>query len=1125
MRHEITDNLTYEEKEKVLERKKRVLRRWAIATAVLAILAFMGLGGMIIERLLTGAPGGGLEINVNKLEKKLAWLGSEIRDIDQTINEQLGLTSTGGVLINNVTPGSPANQAGLERGDVILAVNGTPTKDTFQIQDQLSELEPGDVAKLYLDKADGGKKNVYVTLGAKPDDDKPSSDTNIKKVAGTADPTLPTPWGISVSPLTEELRAQFNMPASEHGVVVVAVARNSLADSRGLEVGDVIESINKTTTPNLQSFYRALEDKQAVLMDVYSPDDAKRFFVTLPDEGDSPPQVVLMSFDANVSKTNRIVVASDTDNLDGQVYYRFASSPYFIVYDLNKKEMTIITNPYAAQVRGMGITVAQTLVQQNIDAVIVGGIGPQAFDAFYLAKVNVYGPVTGSVRNAIMNYQLEELAVLKEANLGGYGYSSSAALPAGGSPWTEDSADEEEGGYEGQPPVIPPKGKPGSDVTLTAGGDARANRPETCICPNCGAEVTHPASTSCADMVCPICGSQLMTASPGSDTSAAVEALSQLPALEIPTRVRPIALTAGSTTAPSVPPSRVAAMPVANNLWAISSKPGDIPPIVGQQTASTSATASQVSTCVCPFDGTTVTHPVGIPCAALQCPVCGSRMVSGNNVLTGGNPMTTTGGVQTGGIQTGGKPEDVPPVQQVYYLVPVSSKPENIPPTPLGQVVQVALIPAAGGPPTDTGMGSPSDAGPSVDGPSQGGGQAGSGAAQSGRSTECICPMCKTTVTHPIGVPCASLTCPICGSRLVNAEPGGASGGAAVMTGGSPMATTGGMQTGGKPDDVPPVQQVVYIPVAGGSPMVTTGGKPDDVPPVQQVFYLVPVSSRPGDIPPMGQTVQGPLTPTAGGPPTDTGMGSPSDAGPATDGPSQGGGQAGSGAAQSGRSTLCICPMCSTTVTHPIGIPCASLTCPVCGSRLVNAEPGGSSGGAAMITGGSPMTTAGGMQTAGAMQVAQSSVIQVSTVSRKVVVPSTGRSLNSDIAPLLDKAPYFVMVGLGKYEIVRNPYYRDNKAVGTEVAQFIVGEGGAVVICNNISMTALKAFKDLKVKVYSGFTGTVKQALDIYADGRLKDSGTITGIVVEEEDSEHGGGGGPPSSKDKKKDKGETDVF
>jgi len=1149
----------HEEKEEVLERKKRVLRRWTIALGIVAVLVFLGLAGMIVERLLTGAPGGGLEINVNKLEKKLAWLGSEIRNINDTISKELGLASTDGVLINNVTAGSPADKADLQRGDVILAFNGTQMNDSFQIQEQILKYEPGDRVKLLVDKADGGRRIIYVKLGSKPSNVAASQDGSIIKIANEATeaaiaPRLPTPWGISVSPLAQDLREQFSIPSSEQGIVIVTVVKNSLADAQGLEVGDVIESINKTPTPNLQSFYLALEKQEGILMDIYSPDDGKRFFATLPDEGDSPPQVALMSFDEAGPEKKRIIVASDSDDLDGTVFYRFSSSPYFILYDTNRNEMTIIKNPYAgtpqggnpAQVRGMGIILAQMMIRQDIDAVIVGGIGPQAFDAFYLAKVKVYGAVTGSVRDAIMNYQLGESNELTEANLGGYGYSSGAMIPTGGSPWAEDSEEEEKEGYQGQPQTIPPKGKPGSDTMLTAGSEARANRPDVCLCPNCGAEVTHPSSVSCSEMTCPICGSRLMTASPGSDSSGGPEIPMQLPATEIPTQVRPIALTAGTfvSSAPTtIPPST--AQKVSNDLWAISSKPQDIPPMVGQQTAGVSTqtpTTSRVSTCYCPLCGTTVTHPIGIPCAALQCPTCGGRMVSGMGLLTGGNPMAATGG-----MQTGGKPEGVPPVQQAYYLVPVTSKPENVP--LLGQGQQVVYIPVAGGP-TQGGpnTGGPTSGGPAIDGPSMGGGQAGTGSPQSGRSTECICPMCKTTVTHPIGVPCVSLTCPVCGSRLVNAEPGGASGIAAVMTGGSPMAATGGMQTGGKQEGVPPVQQAFYLvpvsskpenipPLGQGVQVVAatggmqTGGKPEGVPPVQQAFYLVPVSSKPENIPPLGQGVQVvALMPVAGGP-TQGGpnTGGPTSGGPAIDGSAMGGGQAGTGAAQSGRSTLCICPMCKTTVTHPIGVPCASLTCPICGSRLVNAEPGGVSGGAAvMMTGGSPMAAAGGMQTAGATQVAQSNVIQVSMVSRRVVVPSTGRSQNSDIAPLFDKAPYFMMFGLGKYEIVRNPYYRDNRAIGTEVAQFVVGEGGAVVICNNISMTALKAFKDLKVKVYSGFTGTVKQALDIYSDGRLKDSGTITGIVIEDsKTSEHEGGGGPPSSKDKdkRKDREESQVF
>jgi predicted Fe-Mo cluster-binding NifX family protein len=113
------------------------------------------------------------------------------------------------------------------------------------------------------------------------------------------------------------------------------------------------------------------------------------------------------------------------------------------------------------------------------------------------------------------------------------------------------------------------------------------------------------------------------------------------------------------------------------------------------------------------------------------------------------------------------------------------------------------------------------------------------------------------------------------------------------------------------------------------------------------------------------------------------------------------------------------------------------------------------------------------------------------------------------------------MFGLGTYDAVPNPYYRDKRATGAEIGQFIVSEGGAVVICNNISASALKALKDLKVRVYTGFVGTVQQALDIYNDGRLKTSSTA-GLVLDDEEEEHGGGG-PPSSKDKRKDKDEKD--
>jgi len=166
------------------------------------------------------------------------------------------------------------------------------------------------------------------------------------------------------------------------------------------------------------------------------------------------------------------------------------------------------------------------------------------------------------------------------------------------------------------------------------------------------------------------------------------------------------------------------------------------------------------------------------------------------------------------------------------------------------------------------------------------------------------------------------------------------------------------------------------------------------------------------------------------------------------------------------------------------------------------------------------------MPTAGAMVAATtvagtSSIVPVSSNSRKLVIPSDGKSLKSNVATLLDEARYFMMFGLGTYDVVPNPYYRDKRATGAEIAQFIVSEGGAVVICNNVSASALKSLQSLKVKVYDGIVGTVQQAIDIYADGRLGSSATI----LDEEEEEHGGGG-PPSSKSKTKEKEEdAEIF
>ena len=65
-----------------------------------------------------------------------------------------------------VTPGGPADKAGLKQGDVITAINGQPTLSLADLQEVLAGLKPGDIATLTVVQRDGSQATVKVTLGS-----------------------------------------------------------------------------------------------------------------------------------------------------------------------------------------------------------------------------------------------------------------------------------------------------------------------------------------------------------------------------------------------------------------------------------------------------------------------------------------------------------------------------------------------------------------------------------------------------------------------------------------------------------------------------------------------------------------------------------------------------------------------------------------------------------------------------------------------------------------------------------------------------------------------------------------------------------------------------------------------
>jgi S1-C subfamily serine protease len=80
-----------------------------------------------------------------------------------------GRTTTGGVLVTQVQPGSPVVKTGLGVGDVITAVNGTATPDLGTLADLLAGLKPGQVVNVAVTHPDGSRQTVQATLGQYPD--------------------------------------------------------------------------------------------------------------------------------------------------------------------------------------------------------------------------------------------------------------------------------------------------------------------------------------------------------------------------------------------------------------------------------------------------------------------------------------------------------------------------------------------------------------------------------------------------------------------------------------------------------------------------------------------------------------------------------------------------------------------------------------------------------------------------------------------------------------------------------------------------------------------------------------------------------------------------------------------
>jgi S1-C subfamily serine protease len=175
-----------------------------------------------------------------------------------------------GVAIAEVEPNSPGQKAGLQVGDVIVSVNGTPASDVNSLRLQIAGLAPGSRANLKIMR-NGQEMDMPITLGESHLFDVARNRGNGQGPGGEQgeNGTQSALAGVQIDSLNSDTSTQMKLPSHVTGVIVTSVDETSPAGEAGLQEGDVIERVNhqKVTGPSdFDAAVHAAGNRQLLLL-------------------------------------------------------------------------------------------------------------------------------------------------------------------------------------------------------------------------------------------------------------------------------------------------------------------------------------------------------------------------------------------------------------------------------------------------------------------------------------------------------------------------------------------------------------------------------------------------------------------------------------------------------------------------------------------------------------------------------------------------------------------------------------------------------------------------------------------------------------------------------------------
>jgi serine protease Do len=178
-----------------------------------------------------------------------AYLGVMAQEVTPAIAKAFHVPEVRGALVGDVSPNSPALKAGIQKGDIILDINGKPINDGAQLRMNISLMEPGSTVAVKVLR-EGATREFTVKLAELP--------TERAAVEKSGETTESAMEGVSVDDVSARAARELGLPAAAAGVVVTEIDPGSHAARSGLQRGDLIEEVNHHAVKNTSEFERAI---------------------------------------------------------------------------------------------------------------------------------------------------------------------------------------------------------------------------------------------------------------------------------------------------------------------------------------------------------------------------------------------------------------------------------------------------------------------------------------------------------------------------------------------------------------------------------------------------------------------------------------------------------------------------------------------------------------------------------------------------------------------------------------------------------------------------------------------------------------------------------------------------